>query len=92
MRESTEFTLSNGKTVDGYRIVFVRYLKRNEELSDIDEESEYFDVIGGSSVPYLVDNEYNDLEMDEDFEVDDQDVNGDPEFYIGDEGGKPVEG
>jgi hypothetical protein len=91
MRESTEFTLSNGKTVDGYRIVFVRFLNENEGLSDIDEHSEYTDVIDGSTVPNLVDNEYNDLESDDDFDIEDDDVNGDPEFYIGDENGKPIE-
>lgn len=92
MRESTEFTLSNGETISGYRVVFVRFLKDNEDILDLNDNEEYEEVIGGSVVPNLVDENYNDLESSDEFEIEDEDVVGDPEFYIGNSDGHPIEG
>lgn len=83
MRESTEFTMSDGTTVNGFRVVYVRDLNEGESVEDIDEGEEYMEVVGGSIVPNLVDENYEGIDEDE---VVDEDVVGNPEFYIGNEG------
>ncbi len=83
MRESTEFTMSDGTTVNGFRVVYVRDLNEGESVEDIDEGEEYMEVVGGSIVPNLVDENYDGIDEDE---VVDEDVVGNPEFYIGNEG------
>ena len=89
MRESTEFTMSDGTTVNGYRINFVRFMKKGETLDDIDDEKEFDDVVGGSIVPTNVDEDYNELNDDE---IDDEDIDMfNPTFYIGDGDGRPIE-
>lgn len=89
MRESTEFTMSDGTTVNGYRINFVRFMKEGETLDDIDDEKEFDDVVGGSIVPTNVDEDYNELNDDE---IDDEDIDMfNPTFYIGDGDGRPIE-
>lgn len=89
MRESTEFTMSDGSTVNGYRINFVRFLEEGETLEDIDEELEFDEVVGGSVVPTNVDEDYNEINDDE---IDDEDIDMfNPTFYIGDENGVPIE-
>lgn len=89
MRESTEFSMSDGTTVNGFRIVFVRFLEEGESIEDIDENEEFTEVIGGSSVPTNVDEDYNELD---DSEIEDEDIDMfNPDFYIGDEDGRPIE-
>lgn len=89
MRESVEFKMTNGSTVNGYRINFVRFLEDDETLEDIDENQEYDDVVGGSIVPTNVDENYNEINEDE---VEEEDIDMfNPTFYIGDVDGKPIE-
>lgn len=89
MRESTEFTMSDGSTVNGYRINFVRFMEEGETLNDIDEDKEFDEVVGGSVVPTNVDENYNEIDEDE---VEDEDIDMfNPTFYIGDDNGKPIE-
>lgn len=78
----------DGTTIDGYRINFVRFLEEGETLNDIDEDVEFDEVIGGSVVPTVVDENYN--EVDED-EIEDEDIEMfNPTFYIGGENGHPL--
>jgi hypothetical protein len=89
MRESTEFTMSDGSTVNGYRINFVRFMEEGETLDDIDDRKEFDEVVGGSVVPTNVDDNYNEIDEDE---VEDEDIDMfNPTFYIGDDNGKPIE-
>ncbi len=89
MRESTEFTMSDGTTVNGFRINFVRFLNEGESLDDIDENQEFDDVVGGSVVPTNVDENFNELDDDE---IEDEDIDMfNPTFYIGDGDGRPIE-
>lgn len=89
MRESTEFTMSDGTTVNGFRINFVRFLNEGESLDDIDENQEFDDVVGGSVVPTNVDENFNELNDDE---IEDEDIDMfNPTFYIGDGDGRPIE-
>lgn len=89
MRESTEFIMSDGSTVNGYRINFVRFLEEGETLEDIDEELEFDEVVGGSVVPTNVDEDYNEINDDE---IDDEDIDMfNPTFYIGGLHGVPIE-
>jgi hypothetical protein len=89
MRESTEFTMSNGTTVNGFRINFVRFLNEGESLDDIDENEEFDNVVGGSIVPTNVDENFNELDDDE---IEDEDIDMfNPTFYIGDGDGRPIE-
>jgi hypothetical protein len=89
MRESTEFTMSDGTTVNGFRINFVRFLEEGETLDDIDENQEFEEVVGGSVVPTNVDEDYNEID---DNEIEDEDIDMfNPTFYIGDEDGRPLE-
>ncbi len=89
MRESTEFTMSDETTVNGFRIIYVRNLEEGESLDDIDEDKEFDDVVGGSTLPTNVDEDYNELNDDE---IEDEDIDMfNPTFYIGDENGRPIE-
>jgi hypothetical protein len=88
MRESTEFTMSDGTTINGFRICYVRNLEEDESLDDIDENEEFMEVVGGSIVPTNVDEDYNEI-VDE---IEDEDIEMfNPDFYIGDEDGRPIE-
>jgi hypothetical protein len=87
MRESTKFTLSNNTIVDGFRIVFVRFLEDDETLNDIDDSEEFMDVVSGGTLPMNVDSDYNEI----DGEILDDDIDMlNPTFYIGDGDGRPV--
>lgn len=89
MRESTEFTMSDGTTINGFRINYVRNLEEGESLDDIDEEKEFDDVVGGSILPDNVDENFDPINDDE---IEDEDIEMfSPTFYIGDENGKPIE-
>jgi hypothetical protein len=87
MRESTKFTLSNDTIVDGFRIVFVRFLEDDETLNDIDDSEEFMGVVTGGTLPMNVDSDYNEI----DGEILDDDIDMlNPTFYIGDGDGRPV--
>ena len=62
MRQSTEFTMSDGTTVNGGCGLYVRDLNEGESVEDIDEGEEYMEVVGGSIVPNLVDENYDGID------------------------------
>ncbi len=89
MRESTEFKMSDGTTINGFRINYVRDLEEGETLDDIDEDKEFDDVVGGSIVPNNVDRNFDPIDDDE---IVDEDIQMfSPYFYIGDRNGRPIE-
>jgi hypothetical protein len=89
MRESTEFEMSDGTTIKGFRINYVRDLEEGETLDDIDEDKEFDDVVGGSIVPNNVDRNFDPIDDDE---IVDEDIQMfSPYFYIGDRNGRPIE-
>lgn len=89
MRESTEFTMSNGTKIDGFRINYVRTLEGGESMDDIDDEKEFEGVVNGGTLPENVDENFNPLDEDE---IEGEDIEMfSPTFYIGDQNGRPIE-
>ena len=89
MMESTEFTMSDGTTVNGFRINYVRNLENGESIDDIDEKMEYSDVIDGTVSPTYVDENFDPIDENDVIDEDVEMLN--PTFYVGDENGRPIE-
>ena len=78
MKESTEFTMEDGRIIDGYRVSFVRILEEGESFEDIDEGEELMGLHGGSSGVTYTDENLVELED----EVEDENPSMDYEFYL----------
>ena len=83
-REPLTYTI-DGENFEGWYHSFVRFMEEGETFDDIDESEEYDELIGGSIVPSVVDENYEEVE-----DYDDVDHSGEFEFFIGDENGKPT--
>lgn len=91
LRQSMQFQLrlTTNELIDGLRLYYVRYLNDGEDLSTITDQPDDV-ILLGTFNPELVDLNYNDLTMT--YRVNELFVNsmGTPEFYIGDEQGRPI--
>lgn len=65
VKEWTEFEMSNGTFVDGYRVSFVRLLEEGETFETIDESEEIMELHGGTSFVTYTDSNMDELDVDD---------------------------